>query len=266
MDKMNKKKLLDFAAGDGEERIFLGHVLDKYEQCRLRGQATWTGFLSPYQQRLAETVLSAASVHTGFQMDGGYAEAERKILFFLPDWQEEAEPDEAMAYLRCRFWEEDAPTHRDLLGSLMGLSLTRETIGDLLPSASSADLIVSAEIAPYLLQNWTQAGHAHLRVEALQKDALSVPARAVREIHDTVAALRLDAVCASGFALSRKKAAELIAAGRVQLNSCEVGKPDASVREGDTVSARGFGKLLLFRVGGTSRKGRILIILHRYIG
>ena len=44
---MDKKILLDRAARSGEERIFLAHMLDRYEQCRNRSIPVHTGFLSP---------------------------------------------------------------------------------------------------------------------------------------------------------------------------------------------------------------------------
>ena len=51
----------------------------------------------------------------------------------------------------------------------------------------------------------------------------------VKVIQDTVAAPRLDAVLGVGFSLSRGKAAELIAAGRVQLNYRDCLKGDKQV-------------------------------------
>ena len=89
--------------------------------------------------------------------------------------------------------------------------------------------------------------------------------RQVKEIRDTVAALRLDAVMASGFSLSRGKAADLIGAGRVQLNHRECLKGDRAVAEGDVITCRGLGKCTVAQVGGRSKKGRILIGLERYL-
>lgn len=75
-----------------------------------------------------------------------------------PDWQEEADESEYMTALRCTYRKEDTLTHRDFLGSLMAQGVTREKLGDILVSEGSCDLIVSRDIAPYLLQNVTSAG------------------------------------------------------------------------------------------------------------
>lgn len=262
---MNKKTLLDRAATAREERTLLAHVLDKREQCLLKNIPTHTDFLSPAELRSAADMLRAAAAAEGWTAVGGYEQAERRILFFLPSWQEEPDTESAITALRVHFRPEDAPSHRDLLGSLMALGLVRGKLGDILLGEASADVLACAESADYLLREWTSAGRARLRGERISLSELSVPERRVRELRDTVATLRLDAVIASGFSLSRAKAVELIGAGRVQLNYREALKPDAAVKQGDVISARGLGKLELAEVGGLSRKGRTTILIRRYL-
>ena len=262
---MDRRSLLDRAAKSAEERVLLSRVLDKYEQCRQRSQPTNTAFLSPAEARSALDLLHAAAIHEGFALLGGYEGAERRMLFFLPDWQEEADTSDAIAFLRASWHESEHPTHRDLLGSLMALGIERETLGDILVSEGSADLAVSAGIAPYLLDSWSSAGRTALHLTRIEGGALRVPEQKVREIRDTVATLRLDAVAAAGFSMSRGKAAELIAAGRVQKNYREAAKGDAPVAQGDVISARGLGKFEVAEVGGLSKKGRTGILLRRYL-
>ena len=87
----------------------------------------------------------------------------------------------------------------------------------------------------------------------------------MKTIRDTVAALRLDAVLASGFSTSRSKAAQLVSAGRVSVNHRECMKSDRTVEQGDVLSCRGLGKCVVKEVLGQSKKGRIMLILERYI-
>lgn len=262
---MDKKTLLDRSARDAEERVLLAHVLDKCELCRARSVPAHTDFLSPAELRDAEELLHAALVHDGWAALGGYEGAERAVLCFLPPWQEEPDADEVLAALRVRWHESERVGHRDLLGSLMALGVARSKLGDILASPSAADVIVRADVADYLAREWTRAGRVSLRVERIALSALDVPERKTRAIRDTVATLRLDAVASSGFGMSRARAAELIASGRVQLNHREAVKPDAPVRAGDVVSARGLGKFLLAETGGQSRKGRTAILIERYL-
>ena len=190
------------------------------------------------------------------------------MLCFLPDWLEEEDflaGQVPIRFLRCTYRLDQGLTHRDLLGSLMGLGLVREKIGDLLVDEGSCDLAVSESVADFLLQSWTSAGRASLRVTEIDAESLHIPQARVRELRDTVMRLRLDAVAATGFGLSRTKAAELIASGRVQVNHRECTKSDQLLNQGDVVTARGFGKFELSQVGGQSRKGRTAIVVKRYL-
>lgn len=262
---MDKKSLLDRAARDAQERVLLAHVLDQCERSRRQNVPARTDFLSPSEARAAEDLLHAAAVHGGYAFFGGYEGAERRMLCFLPDWQSEPDAEDCAAALRVRWRADEALTHRDLLGSLMALGVVRGKIGDILVSPGAADVLVCAGAAEYLLREWTGAGRVKFGAERIALDALAVPEPKVRELRDTVAALRLDAVTATGFSMSRAKASELIASGRVQLNHRETVKPDALMREGDVVSARGLGKFELAGVGGLSKKGRTAILVRRYL-
>ena len=190
---MDRRQLLDRAARNGDERVLLAHILDKCEQSRNRNIPSATDFLSPAEQRSTQDLLHAAAIHDGYAFCGGFERAERRMLLFLPDWQEEADESEYMTALRCTYRKEDTLTHRDFLGSLMAQGVTREKLGDILVSDGSCDLIVSRDIAPYLLQNVTSAGRVKLSVSEIELSDLSVPELKVKEIRDTVSTLRLDA-------------------------------------------------------------------------
>ena len=84
---MDKRAVLDRAASSAEERLLLGHVWDKYEQCRLKNLPAATAFLSPQEQQAAARLLQAIGAGEGFTFFGGYEGAERQCLCFLPEWR-----------------------------------------------------------------------------------------------------------------------------------------------------------------------------------
>lgn len=265
---MDKGALLDRLGLAGEDRLALAKVLDRAEQAESRNIPAATDFLSPQRQAWAQDCLRLAGVsETAYVLRGGYEGAERKIILFLPDWLDpaDAESQSPVRCLRASFRKDEKLTHRDFLGSLMGMGIVREKVGDILVAPDSADLLVLEGVAEFLLQSWTSAGRAKLRVTAIEPEHLHIPAAARKEVRDTVSSLRLDAVAASGFRLARGKAAALIESGKVQLNWRECVKPDKLLEAGDVVSARGFGKFELSEVGGLTRKGRISIVLQVYV-
>lgn len=265
---MDKSKLLDRLGVTGEDRMLLAKVLDRAQQAGSRNIPVATDFLSPQQQALTTELLRLAGIpETGFLRLGGYEGAERNVFLFLPDWLEpsDAESQSPIRCLRAAFREEYKLSHRDFLGSLMGMGVVREKLGDILVGPDSADLMVLDTVADFLLQSWDSAGRARLTVTEIPLSYVHIPRVQCQEIRDTVSSLRLDAVASTGFKMARGKAADLIASGRVQVNWRECTKPDRLLAAGDTVSARGFGKFELTEVGGTTRKGRTSILLKRYV-
>ncbi|SMC54070.1 RNA-binding protein [Papillibacter cinnamivorans] len=265
----DKGKLLDRFARDGEERILLGRVLDRMETSRRRNILSSTGFLNPREQEVSARLLEAAGDGENIVFFGGYEQAERKILLFLPDYMtaEEIQEEDAgpLQGLRAEFAPENRLTHRDFLGSLMGLGVRRDCIGDLLVSEDGCDFPVLREVADWILSGMEKAGRAELRLAPVSLKDLRIPEGKTRLFRDTVAALRLDSVAAAGFSLSRSAAADLVAAGRAQVNWQDCQKPDRLLREGDAVTVRGLGKIVLEHVGGATRKGRISVEIKRYL-
>ena len=265
---MDKTLILDRLGVTGEDRLLLAKVLDRARQARDRNIPAATDFLSPQQQMLALDLLRLAGIpETNYLLSGGFDGAERKVILFLPDWMdaENAEEELPIRCLRAAFRAEDQLSHRDFLGSLMGMGIVREKLGDILVGPDSADLIVLDTVAEFLAQSWNSAGRAKLRVTEIEVGHLHIPELKCQEVRDTVSSLRLDAVASTGFKMARGKAADLISSGRVQVNWRECTKPDKLLAAGDTVSARGFGKFVLAEIGGTTRKGRTSILIKRYI-
>lgn len=261
---MGKGALLDSMGAEGEERVLLSHALDKQAQARRGGILCATDFLSPHEQALVRDLLRRSpAANCAYLFTGGVPDAERQIVAFYPDWMT---PDVLpLRALRAVWHDADTLSHRDLLGSLMGLGIVRGKIGDIYTGASSADVLALDSVTEFLLTNWSAAGRVKLRVEEIALSDVVTPERKGQELRDTVSSVRLDAVMASGFRLSRSKAVEIIRAGRVQVNWLDCAKPDRILSAGDCVSARGLGRMTLTRIGELTRKGRTPVFITRFL-
>lgn len=264
---MNKTELLNKFSKDTEERVVLARALDQLERAQSRSIPCATQFLSPAQRAALEPLIAAVG-RPKHLFHGGFEGAERTVCVFLPDWQEPEDWNAAdeLAAIRCAYPPTGADlTHRDLLGGLMGIGLTREKVGDILIGERAAQIVCLKDAAPIILSQFEQAGRYRLKLSGTPLSELAPAPVQVKLIHDTVAALRLDAVLSSGFSLARGKAADAVTGGRVSLNHRECLKPDRAVEEGDVITCRGLGKCVLKAVGGQSRKGRIIIEMERYL-
>ena len=204
----------------------------------------------------------------GLHRFGGYTDAEREMLVYLPEYFDENAlfgEDSPLVCLRATFYEGDNPSHRDFLGALMGAGIARETVGDICVGQGSCDFFVTAEIAPYVLQNFTGAGRTKLHLERISLREVSVPEPETKEIKDTLASLRLDSVISSGFRIGRSAAAQYVTSGRAAIDGLPCEKPDKAVTEGCKISLRGSGKIKLAKVGGQTKKNRISVEIHRYV-
>ena len=261
MDRNN----IDKIAKTAEDRLLLAKLWDKIDSGIRKNIPAATCFLSPRELELSRYLFGQPE---GLHEFGGYADAERKMLVYLPDYLDESEllgPDSPILCLRASFFQGDCPSHRDFLGALMGAGLGRESIGDICVGKGSCDFFVTSQIAPYLLSNFTGAGRTRIHLEAIPLDAVQVPEPEVKEIKDTLASLRLDSVIAAGFRMSRGAASQLISAGKAAIDGLPCEKPDKPVAEGAKISLRGYGKIKLAKVNGTTKKDRISVVLHRYV-
>ena len=261
MDRSNIEKI----AHTPEDRLLLAKIWDKLTAGMRRDIPAATCFLSPRELEMARFLFGDVP---GLQSFGGYADAERRMLVYLPEYWDESwfdTEDAPFVCLRASFYEGDTLSHRDFLGALMGAGIGRETVGDICVGQSSCDFFVTKEIAPYILQNFLSAGRTRLRLAKIPLAEVSVPEPETKEIRDTLASLRLDSVISAGFRIGRSLAAQHVTAGKAAIDGLPCEKPDKPVSEGCKISVRGLGKIKLDTVNGQTKKGRISVIIKRYI-
>ena len=261
MDRKNIEKI----AHNSEDRLLLAKLWDKVNAGMRKSIPAHTIFLPPRELEMAKYLFGQPE---GLYAFGGYGEAERKMLVYLPEYLEESalyEADSPCVCLRAVFFEGDSPSHRDFLGALMGAGIGRETVGDICVGKGSCDFFVTAEIAPYILQNFTSAGRTKLRLTQIPLAEAAIPEPEVKEIRDTLASLRLDSVIASGFRIGRSLAAQYVTAGKAAIDGLPCEKPDKAVDQGMKISVRGLGKIKLHAVNGRTKKDRISVVIHRYV-
>lgn len=261
LDRKNIEKI----AQNAEDRLLLAKLWDKISAGIRKNIPANTCFLSPREQEMAKYLFGEAE---GLSFFGGYGDAERKMLVYLPEYLEAdclMDGDSPVVCLRAEFYLGDSLSHRDFLGALMGAGIGRETVGDICVGQGSCDFFVTAEIAPYVEQSFTGAGRTKVRMKRIPLAEASIPEPEVKEIRDTLASLRLDSVISSGFRIGRSLAAQYVTSGKAAIDGLPCEKPDKPVAEGMKISVRGLGKIMLASVNGQTKKDRISVVIHRYV-
>ena len=245
-----------------KKESLIAHMEDLAEKA-LKISYTASRFLTPTE---AKSISGHFAHRRGITLsfEGGYEGAERtRAVFHNQDW---GGYDRAglLAALKIEYRPQDILGHRDILGALMALGMERDTIGDITAGEGYATLVCLPELGRYIAENLTKAGRVGISVSEISLDELPVKQENLTEKTDTVASLRLDAVMCAAFGLSRTKAAELIAAGLVQLDYQVCLQPAKEVKEGAVISIRGLGRAKLLETGGVSRKGRLYVRIGLY--
>ena len=261
MERSNIEKI----AQSAEDRLLLAKLWDKMNAGMRKNIPAATCFLSPRELEMAKFLFGEQE---GLYAFGGYGDAERKMLIFLPDYLDEASlygEDSPCVCLRAAFFQGDSPSHRDFLGALMGAGVGRETVGDICVDKGSCDFFVTAEIAPYLLQNFTSAGRTKLHLRQIPLSDVHIPEPEIKEIRDTLASLRLDSVVSLCCGVGRAAAADLVKSGKVFVDAVNITNPAFGLKEECRISVRGSGKYLFTFDGRMSGKGRYHVIINKFI-
>ncbi len=223
------------------------------------------GFLDPRERALIEReIRGKVPPDMICEFFGGYDGAERSMMICRPEYLP-AEYDEIITAIEISGRDISGLNHRDYLGSLTGLGIKRENIGDIVPDGERCYVYIKPAMLTYVGENLTKIGRRGVRAARRNLSEIRIPEKPVKPISATVPSLRLDCIAAAAAGVSRSKAAELIKSGRVKLNFEEETSVSAVVSEGATISIRGSGRFRLSEVRGTTRKGRTAVIIDKYI-
>lgn len=256
------RKNIDKIAQTPEDRVLLARLWDKITAGMSRNILACSGFLSPREQQMAQYLFGNAE---GLRFWGGFENAQRKMLIYLPDYLEEIPEDEPILCLKASFYTGDSLSHRDFLGALMGFGIDRACVGDICVEEGICHFFVSADIAPHLLRDFDKAGRIALHLSTVPLSQFSPPAEKTELLSDTVPSLRLDCILSSGFRISRSLADTFIRSGKAAIDGLPCEKPDRAVSQGASISVRGLGKIRLAEIGNRSKKDRIFIKIEKFV-
>ena len=263
-----------------EEQILSKHFNDMIHMSYHRGIPVFSQFTSLHEAELASQALDSfygKQWREGEQMVsfGGYSDAERKILCFLPEHGKvTAEEDFPICCVRIapankRFC--DCLNHRDYLGAIMNLGLERGQIGDILVRQEegggchiSTAYVFCKQDKAGLLEGLTKIKHTTVVSEVIDF-MLSGWQPEFKEISGSVSSFRLDTVLALAIRVSRSQGLALVQAGSVFLNGRCCTENAKTLKEGDIFSVRGYGRFVFAQISTQSRKGRYHVTVKQYI-
>lgn len=252
---------------NSSDTLLAPKIADMIRRCERDGCSIFSRFLDERECAEAEIYCRKNAGELKYGFFGGFSDAQRRILALYHDYSADYISEEIpIVCLTFTFRSEDSLSHRDFLGSFMALRLKRDTIGDIVIKDGMAQAAVTETAARDITASISKIGRVGVKITDSRPFELTVEeTRKFKEQGCTVASLRLDCVVAAAANISRDKAASLIRSEKTDVNHFPALSVSRELKEGDILSIRGYGRFVLSGINGTTKKGRIHIILKKYI-
>lgn len=248
--------------------LLINRIESAARDCESKSRPYFTRFLTESEQAQLKNIRFPEGLSVLFFGGSGNITPARQCLGIIPSFFAQSEDELSdmfpitavvFTFRRC-----DEVSHREILGTLMGLGIERDTIGDIYITEGKAAVFATDKMARYIADNVLKIGKTGVRC-SLGLD-FELPKRSFELMNYSVASLRLDNIVKCAACCGRTAAADkFIKPQLVQVNSVICDNVSHILKQGDIISIRGKGKFVLDSIGETGRKGNIHISVKKYI-
>lgn len=184
------------------------------------------------------------------------------MLCIYPEYLLEAELD--WPIFAIEFDKTFPLDHRNVLGELMHLGITRESVGDINIGDKTVQILVHQRLHDYLWTNFNQVKGREINVRLKEYAQISGFQKEFKRLSVIVASNRLDGIINKIWGFSRQNSLVYIKQGKVRVNYTEIGKNDFRLQPGDIISLRGKGKARIVSMNERTKKGNIRLEVDQY--
>ena len=251
---------------DGSLFEFTKRAKDMLGAVAATHQVKITDFLNTSEQSELETV-AAGFAEVAIIFDGGFESCERKravIFSNKSDSYPKAESlDSKVSIFKIEVIGSGEITHSQVLGSLMGLSIDRNIIGDIMVNSDGAFFASCSEFDEFLKENFIKIGRHNVCLD-LAKETIEYKQK-FEELEIIISSMRLDVVVKALINVARGKADEYIEAGFVRLNHVATKKASRICQIGDVLSIRKHGRFKLVENKKTTKRGKFVVAVNKNV-
>lgn len=245
------------------DSFFIEHMRDLSKRSEDRCIFTFSNFLNG--EEINELNIHRSAL-THFELFGGADGTERQMARFGDEnelYYSEDFPIDCIKIEPLSIKFAEALSHRDILGSIMNLSIEREHIGDIVIKDSTAFVFVTKKMSDFICDNLTRVKHTSVKCQKSEFTATD-SLFALEEKIIISSSLRADCVIAAVYNLSRSTTDSLFDGKKVFINSALLENSSRQLKPADTVSVRGFGKFIFREEISATKKGRLKLKIDVY--
>lgn len=263
---VNKQQMINSILNK-DDKILFSKIIDQLNFCEKNYENTFTDFIPILKCLEFNQILFKQHIEQNVSIFGGFEEAERVVIGFFPEY---VQPDNSLfpiSILEITYNEKYSRqlTHRDFLGSILGLGIDRAKVGDIVIEDNKAICFLYSDIVQYVSINLEKVGSTKVKTKVLTLENYNVPKPKLEEKTIIISSVRLDSVLSGAFNIARGKISDYIKGEKVFLNFAIETSVSKNIKENDIITLRGVGRIKVLNVEGKTKKDRIILNIAKYV-
>lgn len=223
----------------------------------------YTDFFEPNLQHIIEREIGRYP-ESDCTFFGGHEYTERKMLCVHPKGYAPENFSFPLDAVQIVLPKNAEVAHPDVLGSILGLGIERDMVGDITVRDGLVQLFVSSPMGEFIRDNLSKISRYDVEARLVPLDEVTVYEPQFTNLNVIIPSMRIDAVIHTVYRLSRSEAAAFVKGEKVFINHEAVTKPGRDVKEGDIVSVRSKGRFVVEAVSGSTKKGNIKLAVKKF--
>ena len=257
---MDKKKFKNYFI-DEEEGI-ISSIYDKIELSKKIDGIVYTDiFLSP--QIWSKLIEIEAELGVLVEVKGLSMESEKKMAAFKSYYSEDRIDFPSKLIVVKTNSKFDNLEHRHYLAGILSTGIKREKLGDLIVDSKNCYTIIFDGLFEFLKLNLLSIGRSKVEIEEVGDRDIPQYKFEVKEY--LINSYRLDVIVSALINGSRNEALKMINSSQVMVNYRLKTNKSLTVKAGDVISIRRYGKHIFTGSEGETKKGKIKGKFKKYI-
>ena len=250
---MSKELYQHFAT---EDIPFIDKGLEWLRQVEEHYAPILSPFINPHQVFILETLGNNRGIKVFSSTS--YISSEYARVILAPDYFTPSLEDFEMTLLEIVYSSKfQRLTHSKILGTVLNrLGIDRKLFGDILVTDERAQIIVDQRFTTLFQDGIQKISKLPVNLVERSFSDMIESKEDYQEKEVLVSSLRLDTFLSSILKLSRSQTSALVEKKMVQVNYHIVEKSDYPVKIGDLISVRRFGRIILLKEKGQTKKDK----------
>ena len=246
-----------------DEQAFIDQVLDWVGQVEDYYSPYLTPFLNPREYFIIQSIVGQYD-DLELSSFGGHEDAEQLRVFIHPPYFEPTKEDFEITLVEIKYPTKFAElSHGQIMGTVLGAGIVREALGDIITDGERWQFFIDSKLEKFLFLHVERVGRTNVQLEKLPLEEAIHSLDKWEEDEIIIASLRIDVVLAGSMNISRNRAKTLITESRIKLNWVEIERVDLEIEEHDILSIRGYGRIQIKQIKGTTRKDNLILEIGR---